>query len=156
MSQRILVPLDGSSLAEIALNEALALAELPGSTVVLLHVVPPIEDVISDGETITIDQQFDFKEARAREYLRAVSQRPEWRKVKSEIVVETGKPAQLILDFARKNNIDRIVMATHGRTGVSRWIYGSVAAKVLEAADRTVVLVRAGFPQERRSPKIES
>lgn len=149
MSQRILVPLDGSPLAELALSEALAWAALPDSTVILLQVIPPIEDVITDGEVITIDQQSDIRQARAHDYLRAVAQRPEWHGVKSEIAVRMGNPAQVILDSARDNKVDRIVIATHGRTGVSRWVYGSVAAKVLEAADRTVVLVRAGSPKER-------
>jgi nucleotide-binding universal stress UspA family protein len=148
MSQRILAPLDGSPLAELALTEALALAVLPGSTVVLLQVIPRIEDVITDCEIITIDEQWDIRRARAREYLKAVSERPEWQKVKTEIAVETGDAARVILDFATKHNIDRIVIATHGRTGISRWVYGSVAAKVLEAADRTVVLVRAGLPKQ--------
>lgn len=60
-----LVPLDGSQLAESALNEAIALAELPDSTVYLLQVVSPIEDVTSDGETFTIDQRWDRRKARA-------------------------------------------------------------------------------------------
>jgi nucleotide-binding universal stress UspA family protein len=150
MSRRILVPLDGSPLAELALSEALILAALPDSRVILLQVIPPIEDVISDGEAITIDQQWDIRQARAREYLKAVSERPEWQKVRSETAVEMGNPAHVILDFAQKHNVDRIVIATHGRTGISRWVYGSVASKVLEAADTTVVLVRAGSPQEHR------
>lgn len=54
MSQRILVPLDGSPLAELALSEALVLAALPDSRVILLQVIPGIEDVISDGESIAI------------------------------------------------------------------------------------------------------
>jgi nucleotide-binding universal stress UspA family protein len=145
MSQRILVPLDGSPLAELALSEALVRAALPESRVILLQVIPPIEDVISDDESIAIDEH--SRKSRAREYLGAVSDRPEWQKVDSEIAVKMGNPAQVILDFARENNIDRIVMATHGRTGLSRWAHGSVASKVLEAADRTVVLVRAGLPK---------
>jgi len=151
MTQRILVPLDGSPLAELALKEALALAQLPGSRVIFLLVIPPIEDVISDGETITIDQQWDMRKARAHHYLRAISNRPEWQGVASEMAVEMGNPAQVILDFAQRNKIDRIVMSTHGRTGISRWVYGSVASKVLEAADRTVVLVRAGLPREQQA-----
>ena len=47
----------------------------------------------------------------------------------------------------RDNDIDRIILCSHGRTGVSRWVHGNVARKVLEAADRTVVLVRAGLPK---------
>ena len=147
MSQRILVPLDGSPLAELALSEALALAQLPGSKVVLLRVIPPIEDVISDGETFTIDQQWENRAGRARDYLRGICERREWRNVKHEVAVELGDPANVILDFAQRNAIDRIILCSHGRTGVSRWVHGSIARKVLEAADRTVVLVHAGPPK---------
>jgi nucleotide-binding universal stress UspA family protein len=72
MSQRILVPPDGSTLAELALSEALTLAQLPDSKVVLLRVIPPIEAVISDGETFTIDQQWERRAGRARDYLRGI------------------------------------------------------------------------------------
>ncbi len=146
MSQRILVPLDGSPLAELALPEALALAKLPESMVTLLHVIPPIEDVISDGEVITIDQQWENRKIHALHYLQSISARPDWKSVKVTVAVEMGVPAEVILDFAQKHKIDRIVMSTHGRTGFNRWVYGSVADKVLRAADRTVVLVRAGSP----------
>jgi nucleotide-binding universal stress UspA family protein len=147
MSQRNLVPLDGSPLAELALSEALTLAQLPDSTVVLLRVIPSIEDVISDGETFTIDQQWENRAGRAHDYLRGICERPQWQKVKHEVAVELGDPASIILEFAQRNAIDRIILCTHGRTGVSRWVHGSVARKVLEAADRTVVLVRAGMPK---------
>ena len=143
MSQTMLVPLDGSPLAELALNETLALSELPNSQVILLQVIPPIEDVIFGSEIITIDQQWEVKRARALDYLGGVLERPEWRQVKTEIAVKMGDPAHVILDFARDSKVDRIVLSTHGRTGISRWVYGSVTRKVLEAADRTVVLVRA-------------
>ncbi len=146
LSQSILVPLDGSTLAELALPEALALAKLPESRVILLHVIPPIEDVISDGEVITIDQQWENRRIHAMHYLESICTRPDWKNVKVAASVEMGVPAEVILDFARKHKIDRIVMTTHGRTGINRWVYGSVADKVLRAADRTVVLVRAGSP----------
>jgi len=146
-SRRILVPLDGSPLAEFALDEVGAIAELTDSRVILLHVVPTIEDVIYGGdEVFTIDQQWERRKACALGYLKSISKRPEWQKVKPEIAVEMGNPAEVILDFAQKQNVDRIVMTTHGRTGIGRWnwTFGGVARKVLEAADRTVVLVRAG------------
>lgn len=152
MSQRILVPLDGSPLAELALNEALALSQLPDSKVFLLQVIPPIEDVIAGQVVITVDEQWEVRRATAHDYLRAITERPQWRTLSTEIAVEMGDPAQVILDFAHKNQIDRIVMCTHGRTGLSRWVYGSVASKVLEAADRTVVLIRAGIP---KAPKLD-
>ena len=146
LSQKILVPLDGSPLAELALPEALALAKLPESKVTLLQVIPPIEDVISDGEVISIDQQWESRRIHALHYLENICARSDWKNVKVTAAVEMGVPAEVILDFAQKHKIDRIVMTTHGRTGINRWVYGSVADKVLRAADRTVVLVRAGSP----------
>lgn len=143
MSQRNLVPLDGSPLAELALTEALTLAQLPDSKLLLLRVIPPIEDVISGAETFSIDQQWESRTGRAREYLRGICERPQWQKVTHEIAVVMGEPASVILDFAQRSAVDRIILCSHGRTGISRWVYGSVARKVLEAADRTVVLVRA-------------
>ena len=151
MNQRILVPLDGSPLAELALPEALALAKLPESRVTLLHVIPPIEDVISDGELITIDQQWESRRIHAMHYLEKICERPDWKHVNVDVAVEMGIPAETILDFAQRHKIDRIVMTTHGRTGINRWVYGSVADKVLRAADRTVVLVRAGTPTGSQS-----
>ncbi len=153
MSQSILVPLDGSPLAERALNEALALAKLPESKVTLLHVIPPIEDVITDGEEITIDQQWENRKIHALNYLGGICARPDWKSVKTQVAVELGNPAEIILDYARQHKIDRIVMTTHGRTGINRWVYGSVADKVLRAADRTVVLVRSGVPVGTPSKK---
>ena len=147
--QRVLVPLDGSALAELALREALTLAKLPDSEVTLLQVVEPIEEVITDGEEFAIDQQWERRKSSALQYLNGIRSRPEWRSVHTQVAVEMGRPAETILDFAQKHDIDRIVMASHGRTGLGRWVYGSVADKVLRAADRTVVLVRVG-----PSPKI--
>ena len=144
--QHLLVTLDGSELAELALREALALAKLPETDVTLLQVVPPIEEVIADGEEFAIDQQWERRKNSTLRYLNGVCGRPEWRGIHTHVVVEMGKPAETILDFAQRHNIDPIVMASHGRTGLGRWVYGSVADKVLRAADRTVVLVRAGRP----------
>jgi len=144
--QRVLVPLDGSELAERALHEALTLAKLPDSEVTVLQVVPPIEEVISDGEEFAIDQQWERRRSSALRYLNGICTRPEWRGVHTQVAVEMGRPAETILDFAQKHDIDRIVMASHGRTGLGRWVYGSVADKILRAADRTVVLVRVGRP----------
>jgi nucleotide-binding universal stress UspA family protein len=153
LGHSILVPLDGSPLAELALREALVLAQLPESKVFLLHVVAPIEDVITDGEVIAVDQQWENKRIYALKYLQGICSRPEWKNVKTQTAVEMGIPVEVILDFARKHKIDWIVMSTHGRTGINRWVYGSVATKVLEAADRTVVLVRARTPGVSQSPE---
>jgi nucleotide-binding universal stress UspA family protein len=142
---KIVVPLDGSELAESALNEALTLGKALDAEVILLQVIPVADDVIRQGATvISIDEQWQTHKERALLYLNGVRNRPEWRRLNVRVVVEMGNPAETILDYCRDHGIDRIVMATHGRTGMSRWVFGSVAEKVLRAADRTVVLVRAG------------
>ena len=142
-AQRILVPLDGSPLAELALAEALALSKLPNTEVTLLQVVPPIEEVITPGlQGITLDEQWDLQKQQALRYLHSICGRPEWHGVQIHVAVEMGRPAETILAFAEKHGADRIVMSTHGRTGLGRWVFGSVADKVLRAAKTTVVLVR--------------
>jgi nucleotide-binding universal stress UspA family protein len=141
--QRILVPLDGSALAELALTEALVLSKLPNIEVTLLQVIPPIEEVIMVGlQQIALDQQWEVQREQALRYLRGVSTRPEWHGAQVNAAVDMGKPAETILAFADKHGISRIVMSTHGRTGLGRWVFGSVADKVLRAANTTVVLVR--------------
>jgi nucleotide-binding universal stress UspA family protein len=141
--QHILVPLDGSPLAELALTEALALSKLPNAEVTFLQVVPPIDDIITVGlQQITLDQQWEIHKEQALRYLRTMAARPEWHDVQVNVVVEMGNPAETILRFAEKRSVNRIVMSTHGRTGLGRWVFGSVADKVLRAANTTVVLVR--------------
>jgi nucleotide-binding universal stress UspA family protein len=141
--QRILVPLDGSPLAELALGEAIALSKLPNTEVTFLEVIPPIEDVITIGpQEIAVDEQWELQRVEALRYLRGITNRPEWQGMRVNTVVEMGRPAETILAFAEKNGIARIVMSTHGRTGLGRWVFGSVAEKVLRAASTTVVLVR--------------
>lgn len=146
---RILVPLDGSPLAESALPEALALARALGAEVVLLQVLPP-EIIHQLGLTIPVAVPLEVLMDRATEYLNGVRARPEWNDVMTEVAIETGDAAEAILDFCQKHDIDRIVMATHGRTGLARWMIGSVADKVVRAAERTVVLVRAGKSDTKR------
>jgi nucleotide-binding universal stress UspA family protein len=155
-AERILVPLDGSTLAEVALPKALALARLPSSEVILLHVIPPIEDAIDDGDRISIDEQCDNEKCRALRYLRSISHRPEWHGVTMQIAVDIGPAADAILEYAQKHDIDWIVMATHGRSGIRRWVIGSVAEKVLRAAPTTVVLVRAGSAAESEAKIVGS
>lgn len=140
---RILVPLDGSPLAESALPEAQTLARALGGDVVFLQVVPP-EIIHEFGLTIPIAVPWEVLRDRALEYLNSIRARPEWKEIGTEAAIETGNPPEMILDFCQHHDIDRIVMATHGRTGLARWVIGSVADKVVRAADRTVVLVRAG------------
>lgn len=140
---RILVPLDGSGLAEAAVHEAAVLAKALGADVILLRVVEAPDELIQEGlKTIALDEQWAIRKAHALKYLNGVRARPELAEVTVEPAVEMGRAAETILDFCRTRSIDRIVMTTHGRTGLTRWVFGSVADKVLRAAETTVVLVR--------------
>ncbi len=140
----ILVPLDGSDLAEVALGEAARLARALGAGVLLLQVIAPVEDVIQSGTMrIAVDEVWAAAQARALAYLRDVRARPLLTGIAVDVDVRMGNAAETILEVARARDVERIVMATHGRTGFTRWVLGSVAEKILRAADRTVVLVRA-------------
>ena len=149
---KLLVPLDGSELAESALDEALSLSHALGAEVTLLQVIALPEDLVRHGAiVISLDEQWEVLKDRALCYLNSVRNRPEWQRTASQVVVEMGNPAEKILDYCQQHKIERIVMATHGRTGINRWVFGSVADKVLRAADCTVVLVRARAKQAQPS-----
>jgi nucleotide-binding universal stress UspA family protein len=143
--KHILVPLDGSELAELALADAFGIAKLNQAQVTLLQVIPPIEHVFNADTAypIYIDQQWEYQVTLALQYLQDVCTRVECKKVTVSTRVEQGPAADTIIDYAHQHPIDLIVMATHGRSGLRRWVYGSVADKVLRGADLPVLLVRA-------------
>jgi nucleotide-binding universal stress UspA family protein len=152
----ILVPLDTSDLAELALEDAFSLARLGDSSITLLHVIPPLESIMAaeTGHPIFIDQQWDSHKQEALGYLESICQRHECPSVAVKVVVETGLVAETIIEFAQEQSVDLIVMATHGRSGLQRWVFGSVADKVLRGADVPVLLVRA-HGRQKFSPSEE-
>jgi nucleotide-binding universal stress UspA family protein len=147
--KHILVPLDSSKLAELALVDALSLARASQAEITLFHVVPPIDEVLAveTGHPIFIDQQWDSQKVLAQKYLKDICKRLACEDVTLHTAVEMGPAAETIIDYAQQYMIDLIVMATHGRSGLQRWVYGSVADKVLRGAKVPVLLVRA-YPQE--------
>jgi len=141
--RKILVPLDGSKLGEAALAHVMYLALLSGADVTLLYVVPTIEDVIgSPRMPIPIDTQWDVLSAQAHQYLAGVVRRSGWGASKVHVAVETGNVAEIILTVAAREQMDLIAMSTHGRSGVRRWLLGSVTQKVVHAASAPVLLIR--------------
>ena len=147
--KHILIPLDGSELAELALDDALTIAHLSQAEVTLFHVVPPLESgIIMDfNHPIYVDQQWSSQKLLALEYLNKVYKRLGNNSTKIRKVVETGPAAETIIDYAHQHPIDLIVMSTHGRSGLKRWVYGSIADKVLRAAGVPVLLIRTNVPQ---------
>lgn len=144
---RILVPLDGSAFAEEALAVARELAERIGGELLLVQsVVPPLHgQTTPDGRIIsTVDQELAALRADVHDYLQHVAQRlaadTDGRPISIEVRV--GPPVETIVEAAREREAAIVVMATHGRTGLARLLLGSVAAGVVHAGDRAVVLVR--------------
>lgn len=147
MFNRILVTLDGSELAERALRPAFELADKFSSVVVLLRVaVPsdvPVMALPGMGGLYYDVQQADDTRAHEEAAGYLYSQRAEWLGIAQSVQTEviTGTPAEVILDVAQAKRIDLIVMSTHGRSGLSRLLYGSVAEGVLHGARIPVLLI---------------
>ena len=142
MLERILVPLDGSTLAEKALPYAQALAQKFESELLLVQVLPPL--VISPKNNQTAVTTLKTWEGEAREYLAATQARLQAAGVMvTTEYLEGGPVAEMILELARDRTVNLIVMNTHGYSGNELWIYGSVANKVLQQAPCPVFLVRA-------------
>jgi nucleotide-binding universal stress UspA family protein len=150
MYKKILVPLDGSELAECAFNHVKKLLQ-DGTLgeVVLLSAVTvdfPWREV-SMGEDATVKFDYNaFKQAikdKSSKYLAKIQSRlsSEGIKVRTE-AIESTDPSHTINDYAQKNGVDLIVIATHGYTGMRKMMLGSVALKVLHESNVPVLLIR--------------
>jgi nucleotide-binding universal stress UspA family protein len=146
--QRALITLDGSPLAEQALEPTLAVAHGLGATLTLLRVLPDLDlrrlQGLDEYERGLSSRMVEEIHETAKAYLVQLAQkhgRPDW-PILAE--VRTGLAADAILQYAEQHEIDLIGMATHGRTGLRRWLYGSVTAKVLRGAACSLLVVRPG------------
>lgn len=141
--QRVLVPLDGSTISEAALPLAAKLAG-PGATVILTRVVEPITTIVSagfdDGATV-VDAQATIESVQAAQsYLDQRAERVKAEGLKTVTVARTGDPGPEIRAAARDERADVIVMSTHGRSGLSRWLMGSVTDDLVRGAERPVLV----------------
>jgi len=145
MGTHVLVPVDGSPQAWVAFEHALEMDRV--ETITALHVVDPTEGVYSDyggggyydpeahdravkrGERLGEEARTRFEEAGIAESV-------------LETAIETGRPARTIIDYADSSDVDHIVMGSHGRSGVSRVLLGSVAELVARRASVPVTIVR--------------
>ncbi len=146
MYQKILVPLDGSELAECVLSHVEAIAQGCGvREVVFVRAVEPFN--LPSGYAYFNQEQIKEintdNEVAAKDYLNQVVSRVKLDGVQVQTRVIIGKAADSLADYATKNGFDLIVIATHGRGGVSRWVWGSVADRVLRSACVPVLMIRA-------------
>lgn len=147
MLKHLLVPLDGSALAERALATAQHILP-PGGRITLVSAIPnptpPIYAYPSIDVVHEITQDLTHAEeatAQARDYLSRIAEQLQAAgyAVATEIII--GEPAYTIVDVASQHQAELIVMSTHGRSGINRLIFGSVTMKVLSEAPCPVLVV---------------
>ena len=159
MYDRMVVLLDGSNLAEQVLPHVREIARCQSSTVYLLSVAPvvmPAVPVVVDIYPVYATTGFVAAgleeqkrlQTEMEEYLAQVAQQLQSVAAAVHTVVRFGHPADEILQYADEVGADLIAMCTHGRSGLKRWVYGSVADKVLRGAKCPVLLVRVQPPEE--------
>lgn len=135
MYERILVPLDGSDLARAILPRVQAMAAPLGSEVVLLQVL---------GESGVLPKTAAKERREAEKHLKAAAQELLDAGVNARYTIRHGSDsAAEIVDYAEVNDVDLIAMSTHGRSGISRWVLGSVASKVLRGTSKPILVIRA-------------
>ena len=148
MFNNVMVPLDASPLSEIALDYAQGFVT-EGGKLTLLTVLTNINDsmlqfqpaVGNVAPSKSADEVQDELRNRGEIYLRDVVSRLRTPRPDVELEAQIGNPANTIIEIAQTSKIDAIVMSTHGRTGLSRWILGSVTQKVLNAAPCPVIVI---------------
>jgi len=147
MYKKILVPLDGSKLAECVLPHVDSISKgCDVQNIIFLHVVEPFHmpsgkwGASFSGEEKRIDSE---NRTTAEKYLSKLVNRIKYDGVTVQSEVMFGKAAESIVEYATKNAIDLITIATHGRSGVSRCVWGSVADLVLRSTCVPVLMVRA-------------
>jgi nucleotide-binding universal stress UspA family protein len=142
--RRALVPVDGSPLAEAILPLLIDIAAPLEMAVVLLRVVEPRPPMAVEGTRHVIVDDLGQLRREADAYLAPLASRLASRGVAVSCEVRVGRPAERILDAARETGADLIAMSTHGRSGLGRLLFGSVAEQVLREADVPVFLMRQG------------
>jgi nucleotide-binding universal stress UspA family protein len=146
MFQRILVPLDGSELAEHALSVGSRIARSSGASLTLLRVVNTLDDVTYPykGAVISLADVVEQDHADADAYLQKVAKGSDLEGIEVVTHVADGNPAQAILSEARTSNADLIVICSHGDTRLKRWMFGSVSLHVARHSAVPVFMLRPG------------
>jgi nucleotide-binding universal stress UspA family protein len=154
MYKKIMVPLDGSELAECVLPHVKSfIAGCQVGTIILTRVIEPASlsyrsaYVTNESDLTKVEDKTKEIEAKrkssAEEYLKEMANRigQEGGVLQTKVIV--GKVADSLVDFVESNDIDLILIATHGRSGISRWVRGSIADRILRASSVPVLMVRA-------------
>ncbi|MFH5797001.1 universal stress protein [Haladaptatus sp. CMAA 1911] len=138
MYERILLPTDGSVSTDKAVEQALALAEKSDAR---LHVLSVVDQTTMPPD-VRSDILYDELEAECRNAVAEVKRAATEAGIEVETSVQHGTPYKVILDYVDEHDIDCIVMGTHGRRGLDRYLLGSVTEKVVRLSDVPVLTVR--------------
>ena len=151
MYRKIMVPLDGSELAECVLPHVEAIATgCKIASVVFVRVMSPIQltaNVPTDGilgfSEKKLEQMEAHRKQNAEAYLKKIVESTRLEGADLSYEVLKGPVASALANWAENNGVDLIVIASHGRSGISRWVMGSVSDRVLRAACVPVLMIRA-------------
>lgn len=143
MEERILIPVDDSKPSWTALDHALE--HHPDADLVALHVIDPVEWMRSETPATggyLATELYDEAEERAEAILEDASDRAAEYDVDLETATENGRPKRAIVEYVEENDVDHVIMGSHGRSGLSRVVLGSVAEAVLRRSTVPVTVVR--------------
>lgn len=144
MFNHVFVPLDGSQLAETVLPHVVAVVLAFDARVTLGQVLDPSNE---NRERPPVDPlEWQIRKAEAEAYLESVSTRLEKTGLKPGVISLEGQAAETIIEFSEENDVDLIIMSSHGQSGLSGWNVSSVVQKVILRARTSVMIERAYFP----------
>jgi len=149
----ILVPLDGSALAECVIPHVTAIAPVTNARVTLLHVLQHAHN--GNGSPAVDPVEWHLQKQKSEKYLEQMVNRLRDSGILGvESVILEGNPANSVIDFAQNNNVDLIALSTHGNSGLSGWNVSSVVQKILLRSYKSILLVRAYLPSAAETTKI--
>lgn len=144
MLSHVLIPLDGSLLAEEAIDPAKQLLKPKGKITLVNVVETPMHWEYGVAPFMMLEEaqsKTDQLVARAKAYLQDVASNLRLENFSVETIIENGDAATVIVDTAVAQKVDAIAMSTHGRSGISRWLFGSITSKVLSVAPCPVFVI---------------
>jgi nucleotide-binding universal stress UspA family protein len=142
--KKIVVPIDGSGWSERAIPHAMDIARNNNSEVILLHVFkPPAQEYVGELALAGQDEQLMALREERKQQLTAIRNniRAEKIQVRVQFIEGTGV-ASIICDYINEEAADLVVMSSHGHTGITRWLFGSIAQKVMQGVRVPVLIIR--------------
>ncbi len=148
MYKNIMVPMDGSKLAECVLPHVDLIANGCGTEkITFIRVVEPVVLPVGIGgeyfNAQVMTEMEEFETSSAQSYLDELKEKVNYGKIAIEAKLLQGRAAESLIDYALSHKVDLIIIATHGRSGISRWVRGSVADHILHEASVPILMIQS-------------